>query len=171
MGYLKRFKLGIIGTFIFLIFLVLFNLSPFSEINFMKCIYQQNVSNPIGAQMQPFCGYLLGDAPFPFKSRSTDYANFCKQNKKVIEEACNLKVNTTLLESSNGKEYECIYFVHDFRDIISIERYPEPPNSEYISTYRLNIIPLKPYVASFYASFDYEKECKNLTQSLLVANS
>jgi hypothetical protein len=160
----KVFAIG--GIAIIAILLVLFYLSPFSEINIIQCEHQRNVPNPAGAQLQPICGYLvLPDAtvPFPFRARSTDYANFCKRNLPAIEASCNTKVDSALLESIGGEEYACVYFVHNSTDVMELKRYLQPPTEEEVADYRLNMIYLKPYPASFSASFDYKTSCNNLT--------
>ena len=90
-------KVLVLGISVIALLLLLFYLSPFSELNILEC-HTPNIPNPAGAQIEPTCGYIIyPQLPFPLKTRNSDFVEFCKRNVKTVEKACNASVDDVLL--------------------------------------------------------------------------
>ncbi len=157
-----------VGIAIVVILLVLFYLSPFSKFDFNQCYTPQNMSNSREGELMPTCGNLVFPfpasvllPPFPFRSRDSEFIDFCRRNIPTIENSCNVTVDTTLIEtlSNEDDEYACTYIFNNPRSYISLKKFVEPltpQETDEIGTYNLNMIYLKDFAVSISSGpFDY----------------
>ncbi len=157
------------GVVIVAILLVLFYLSPYSDIDHVDCITPTNVPNPAGAELSPFCGVevvpfpeSLFIPPFPFRSRDSEFVDFCRRNIPTVEDSCNVTVTKTMIEtlSSVDDEYSCVYFVNNYTSTISLDKFAEPltpQDTQAITLFNLDMIYLKGFAVSITSGpFDYD---------------
>jgi hypothetical protein len=97
--YLGSILMGVI------VFVILFNLSTFSELEpQIKCyIFEGSIANPAGAQPEPLCGQVIygkGYIPpiFPFKEKTNERAEFCRKNIKSVENSCGFQIDQLIFD-------------------------------------------------------------------------
>lgn len=114
------------GFLLIAITLIMFYLSPFSEVHYPTKCYGFGLSNnSAGAQAQPICGKLITEkdyaiATFPFKEDKR--ISFCKKNIEGIEQSCNMSIYQLIVEDYFDDYFTCNYFFKNENDSTNILR-------------------------------------------------
>jgi hypothetical protein len=106
---------GLLGLLVVL--LVLFYLSPFSEIEpAMVCHgFEGLVDDPAHAGTIPVCGHPISGKDalyFPFKIKHSEAVEFCLNNTEKVEELCGVTIDQILFDDTAGF-FDCTYITLD----------------------------------------------------------
>lgn len=153
-----------------LLLLVLFYISPFSEVEpIVKCFYFPfETAGSAGAQVSPLCDYSIWtkDHFSPFRLKTNEKIDFCKKNIKNIENSCNFKVDEVSFYDFDDS-FDCTYLVLDngttINKVFTITKYLphiEPPKLYGIGITELNFSNFKIRISSL--MFRHENNCKDL---------
>jgi hypothetical protein len=120
------------GLILFCVVLIIFYLSPFSEVTLKTKCYSLGglIENPAGADIQPLCSSLISGESyqtpiFPFKEKTNGRIEICKKTTKNVEKACGNKINDILIDDfteSYNDTFTCYYVILNSSDK-SIKKY------------------------------------------------
>ncbi len=112
MAFNKSYYLAIPVALIILV--ILFILSPFSEVQYPQNCFDINSNSTANAGSSVICGRVITEkipASFPFKANPQ--ADWCRSIIPKVETACALKVDSAWLDDRSGYSLGCLYFLNE----------------------------------------------------------
>lgn len=156
-------KYYIVVPVVLVILVILFYLSPFSEVQYPQVSAIINANSSAFAESSGISGNLITEkipASFPFKANPE--ADWCRSLIPKVEKACALKVDYAWLDEKPESSLGCLYFLNKTSDtwqgpatyilIIKNESFDQPQQSSNLSISSL--------------AFFYEVQCPTLNESL-----